>query len=733
MTHSLDSPAPKQIRSISLSLFLCLLALYLISYAPTLHSSDGQAMFATAESLARRGAWDIEQIRWMDLQQGSYGLDGLLYSRKGLGQPLLALPLTWLGLIVPWFGPVTVTVLFGGLITALTAVFIGLILIRLGYTIRVGAMAGLIFGTATLAWPYAKTFFSDPLAGFLLLSTLLALILFSQTSQRKYAALAGLSLGWAVATRYAEGVFLPVYGLLFLAYLWPKFKRDGWQHVLPDLFTFSLPILAIGAGLMAFNLSRYGDPLNTGYLPQETFSAIWWRGIIGQLISPGRGILLYSPILIVTFFGLKPFWQKHKLEMTLCLAVILIHLLLYGKWFMWHGGFAWGPRFMIPTLPFWVLLMAPALEKLNRTEKRLRASWQFSFYLLWVISLVAQIPGWAIHFNLWQNRLLETGLPMFAPVTFFDPNYSPLFNSWLLLTIGNLNLAWVHNGQILWPLLLVLLLNLVVCSWGLRATFKGQVKPFIGLTTGATTIITLSYLLIQAHANQPPDLAEAVEVVNRFDAPLIYHEPTQAIAIAETYKGWHPVLGLQTLDANRLDQFSQQAPRLWWLSMYSNDIEAHLLQTYGLARQETIGPQQLHLLVRPDQPAQQLGLNFQNGITLEAVALSKNFYRNNPFAISLIWSTVSPVQQNYNVFIHLNNEVGETVAQADGQPQHAARPTTSWQPAESIADPHGLWLPDLPGGNYTLIAGLYDVATGERLLTDSGDHFVTLGVFVLAP
>jgi hypothetical protein len=36
-------------------------------------------MFATAESLVRRGALDIEQLRWMDLQQGTFGLDGLLY------------------------------------------------------------------------------------------------------------------------------------------------------------------------------------------------------------------------------------------------------------------------------------------------------------------------------------------------------------------------------------------------------------------------------------------------------------------------------------------------------------------------------------------------------------------------------------------------------------------------------------------------------------------------------
>ena len=209
-----------------LGLFLFLFSLYLLTYSPTLHSSDGLAMFSTAESLARRGAWDIEQIRWMGLQQGTFGLDGLLYSRKGAGQPLLALPLTWLGLLVPFLGTVTATMLFGSFTTALSGALIYLYLAKLGYRQKTGIIAGLVYGTGTMAWPYAKTFFSDTLAGLLLLITALALLLFRQRGQTRYAFIAGLSLAWAVATRYAEAVFLPVFGLLFLAYLFET-RRQG--------------------------------------------------------------------------------------------------------------------------------------------------------------------------------------------------------------------------------------------------------------------------------------------------------------------------------------------------------------------------------------------------------------------------------------------------------------------------------------------------------------------------
>ncbi|MCB0153965.1 MAG: hypothetical protein KDF65_04145, partial [Anaerolineae bacterium] len=45
----------------AVALFLFLFAVYLLTYTPRINASDGLAMFATAESLVRRGALDIEQ------------------------------------------------------------------------------------------------------------------------------------------------------------------------------------------------------------------------------------------------------------------------------------------------------------------------------------------------------------------------------------------------------------------------------------------------------------------------------------------------------------------------------------------------------------------------------------------------------------------------------------------------------------------------------------------------
>ncbi len=702
-------------------LFLFLFSIYLLAYSPAFHSSDGQAMFATAESLARHGRWDIEQIRWMGLQQGTFGLDGLLYSRKGLGQPLLALLLTALGLAVPFFGVATATLLFGSLLTALTAVLLAAYLQALGFRDRTALPAGLIFGTGTMALPYAKTFFSDPLAGTLLLATAFSLLKLRQTGRKRFALLAGLTLGWAVATRYAEAVFLVVFGLEFVASLTPKVQRpkSRFTHhvsrITHHFSLFALPIAVIGFSLLGFNIARYGDPLNTGYLPQETFSAIWWQGIAGQLVSPGRGLLWYNPILLMSFFGVRYFWRNRRTELWGIAAVILIHLLLYGKWFMWHGGFAWGARFMVPTLPFWVILMAPVLEKLSR-----RTVWAVG--VLWAVSLIPQLLGAAVDFDLWQNRLLETGLPLFDPQTFFDPQFSPLLKTWQFISVPNLDVAWVVNGAIHWGLLAVLLANFAVAAVALA-----RKTPALRNTSAGMAAVAAIFLLFSAHRAQPADLRAAFAEINVLDAPIITQNPKIATTVAELDKGRAPVLGLGNLEPDAILRAMDGATAVWWLPPFQNDTEGYLLDNFGVAHADTFGERRVLLFARPDGDPQPVNAVFGGAIVLESAQISAELHENSPLAVTLAWRAENAIPQNYRVFIHLINAAGETVAQSDGVPVHWTRPTSGWQAGETLIDRHALWMGALPPDDYSLVVGLYLPETGERLRTDAGADAVEIG------
>ncbi len=610
-----DYQPPVSRVKLPLALFLLLLAAYLFTYTPRVNSSDGLAMFATAESLVRRGALDVEQIRWMDLQQGTYGLDGLLYSRKGVGVPLGLLPLTALGLVVPWFGPVSASLLFNAVVTALTGALLLVYLQMLGFSAKSSLLTALAFGLGTLAWPYAKSLFSDPFSGLLLLAAALALLKFRRTAQSRWAALAGLLLGWNVTTRYAEAIFLPVFGLLLLAYLFKKEGDGGTPPAPPGLrrwllpvAAFCAPILLTGLALLAFNLSRYGDPFNTGYLETETFSAIWLDGLAGQLFSPGRGLFLFSPILLLSVAGVVPFFRRRRAETLLALSVILIHLLLYGKWFMWHGGYAWGPRFIIPTLPFWALLIAPILQftiydfefTLENTSAQILRNTQYALRiivpLLFAASILVQIPLLLVDFSAYMGWLLDTGLPLFARDTFFGWGYSPWAAVWQFVSPATLDLAWGWQGQVNWALLAALLANMVVCGVVLKQEtdsacgsapgmpVPGRAKPPRGTgenwvralreaplhslfsresqrdsesanqpgkgllpVAGLTTLSAVVLLLAHAHSLTPPPVQAAVAALNRDVSAadaVITNNPALTEPFAERYTGRAPVLGL---------------------------------------------------------------------------------------------------------------------------------------------------------------------------------------------
>jgi hypothetical protein len=785
------APEPLRVPSaaLSLALFLFLFSVYLLTYTPRINSSDGLAMFATAESLARRGEWDADQIRWMGLQQGIFGPDGHLYIRKGVGVSLLALPLAGLGLIVPIWGMATATLLFNALVTAATGALLLGYLQALGYSTRVALVAALTFGLATLAWPYAKSLFSDPLAGLCLLAAALALLRYRQTGRASFAFWAGLALAVAVAARYANAAVIPLFGLLLIKYQIsngksPVPKGHDVSHLnslishLRGWIAFGAPLAAAALGIALYNLARYGDPLNTGYLPEENFGGVWWQGLVGLLVSPGRGLFLYAPVVLLALPAAPAFFRRQRAEAVLSWAIILAHLLLYGKWFMWHGGYAWGPRFIVPTLPFFVVAMAPAVEWARQRSGR----WG-GFLALAVFSGLIQVLGLSVHFELFQTRLLDTGLPLFAPITFFAPRYSPLVGQFQFLRPENLDLAWITNGRVDWLLLAGLLAAVCISAWGLWKTgrmedwkhgrsegwkdgrpdriqasskallwgnlpiYQSSNLPIFQSTILPALIVALAaaWLLARAHALYPDDLREAVAVLNTrataADA-VITGTPEEAAAFADLYKGHADVLGLDPgapLDADTttaLVKLTQAHPRVWWLPNWQPPGESRIerwLMSFGFrAEDRSLGARRLAVYYFPPQPLAGTTINtvFGNAIVLDRASTLPTVQPGDVLPVTLHWQARQPIPADYQVFVHLLDAEGNLVAQADGQPALWARPTSSWRPEEPIEDRHALWLPaDLPPGDYTLLAGLYLPASGERLSTDAGGTTAVLGSF----
>ena len=90
--------------------------------------------------------------------------------------------------------------------------------------------------------------------------------------------------------------------------------------------------------------------------------------------------------------------------------------------------------------------------------------------------------------------------------------------------------------------------------------------------------------------------------------------------------------------------------------------------------------------------------------------------------VTLLWTTVGEIADNYKVFIHVLRKDGTLAAQSDGFPVFGFYPTARWQPGDFIRDEHLIApVEDLARGDYTLVVGLYIEESATRSPVYDGD------------
>lgn len=109
---------------------------------------------------------------------------------------------------------------------------------------------------------------------------------------------------------------------------------------------------------------------------------VFFEGLYGQLLSPGRSIFLYSPLLLLIIF----FWHKVKKivlpEAVVLLVLSAVYILFYAMQYSigssdqgiapyWHGESSWGPRYLLPLIPFGLLIVGHIYTRLKKYQKLL--------------------------------------------------------------------------------------------------------------------------------------------------------------------------------------------------------------------------------------------------------------------------------------------------------------------------------------------------------------------------
>jgi transmembrane protein TMEM260 (protein O-mannosyltransferase) len=111
-----------------------------------------------------------------------------------------------------------------------------------------------------------------------------------------------------------------------------------------------------------------------------------------------------------------------------------------------------------------------------------------------------------------------------------------------------------------------------------------------------------------------------------------------------------------------------------------------------------------------------IGWDSQPAANSDSIGLA----RGDSLKLDLFWRADHETRESYTVFVHLLNEQGQLVADADSPPFSGLYSTDRWSAGESLRDRHVLAIPGtIAAGKYVIEVGMYLAPDGNRLAVES--------------
>jgi hypothetical protein len=218
-------------------------------------------------------------------------------------------------------------------------------------------------GLGTGLWPLvSRTLWAHETA---ILGMAIAVAAFSATEDRLRAGAAVCAAFGLTLAGLARPQLAPMIAIM-LAGLWVRASRPAAGVAIGI-------VAAAGAAMMFINWRWFGAPFGAQAVLLAKTNSLhgthgWttWslEGLAGLLISPSRGLLVFSPAVAIALAGFararRSPWTS---PLPWCAAAAVAQFLLYGSYSVWWGGHTYGPRYMLDVLPVLVPLAAAALSR----------------------------------------------------------------------------------------------------------------------------------------------------------------------------------------------------------------------------------------------------------------------------------------------------------------------------------------------------------------------------------
>jgi hypothetical protein len=271
----------------------------------------------------------------------------------------------------------TLSFITSAIITALSVVFMYLCLLKVCKK-NTALLFTIAYTFGTTVWSEASHSLSQHGPSLLFLTIALAMLLREKSNLPQYA---GFFLGMAVFNRPTNILIAAPLALYVLKYQRKHFKWFILLVMIPALILCWYSYTHLGS-IMAMGQGQGG---------LGAFQNQFLTGIAGLLLSPNRGLLVFTPIFIFGFAYVvySLFSKQTKPIFRYFASSVILILCVYARWNMWWGGHSFSYRIITEILPMMIIFTAMSYDKFISKRKSLEAV----FIILLFVSVYFHLLG----------------------------------------------------------------------------------------------------------------------------------------------------------------------------------------------------------------------------------------------------------------------------------------------------------------------------------------------------
>lgn len=369
--------------------------------------SPERGRYVHVANMAESGIYNLS-TEWGGVAYPDVGIstDGKISSYFAPGVAYMTLPFYKLGAKFGYGQLATFAV--ESIVSIITLVFIYIVGRRIFKLPMWAALFSvLVFAFASTSWSYAVTLYQNAFTACFMITSFYAVWRFAQEETRHkwlYASYVWSAYALSITVDYPNAVMmLPVMFYFAIS----TFKIEKIENSIKlsikwsAIVTFVVFVLVTSVHFW-HNAQYYGGPTklagelqgynpnvdiqtlpknSSGIIDEDNKSAVGFfseekipRGLYVLLVSDERGLFYFTPIFIFSIFGILYSLKRREEKNTayiVPIALIIVNVFLYSSWGDPWGGWAYGPRYLIPTIPYLALFIGLFLSQGESLWKRI--------------------------------------------------------------------------------------------------------------------------------------------------------------------------------------------------------------------------------------------------------------------------------------------------------------------------------------------------------------------------